>query len=239
MGSLRDAWEAEAENWAAFARTPGHDHYFWRFNLPRFIDLLPPPGRLTVDLGCGEGRVPRLLEARGYRVVGLDASPTLVRLARAEGGPPTVLADAARLPMRSSIADLGVAFMSLQDVDDLVAVLLEAARVLKRGGSLCAAIVHPLNSAGGFAPDDEEFTIRDSYLDPRSLVVPIERGGLAMTFHQRHRPLETYVDALQGAGFAIEALHEPVPDEAHIRDEPRMARWRLVPAFLHLRAVRR
>ena len=87
MGSLRDAWEAEAGNWAAFARAPGHDHYFWRFNLPRFLDLLPPPGQLTVDLGSGEGRVPRLLEARGYRVIGLDASPTLVRLAREEGGP--------------------------------------------------------------------------------------------------------------------------------------------------------
>ena len=140
MGSLRDAWEAEAENWVAFARTPEHDHYFWRFNLPRFLDLLPPPGRLTVDLGCGEGRVPRILEGRGYRVVGLDATMTLVRLAQDEKGPPVVLADAARVPIRSASADLGVAFMSLQDVDDLGAVLHEAARVLERGARLCAAI---------------------------------------------------------------------------------------------------
>src|SRR5262249_37013666 len=131
-----------------------------------------------------------------------------------------------------------IAFMSLQDVDDLGAVLHEAARVLEPGGRLCAAIVHPLNSAGGFGPDDEAFVIRGSYLKARPLVERVEREGLTMTFHQVHRPLETYVDALEDAGFAIEALREPVPDDDHIRDDPRMARWRLVPAFLHLRAVR-
>jgi SAM-dependent methyltransferase len=239
MGSLRDAWEAEARNWAAFARTPEHDHYFWQFNLPRFLELLPPPGGLTLDLGCGEGRVARILEGRGYRVVGLDASPTLVRLGRDEHGPPMVLADAARVPIRSAIADLGLAFMSLQDVDDVSAVLREAARVLEPGGLLCAAIVHPLNSAGGFESDDETFVIREPYLKPRPLVVPVERDGLTMTFHQVHRPLETYVGALEDAGFALEALREPVPDDEHIRFDPRMARWRVVPAFLHVRAVRR
>lgn len=49
--NLRDACERHAEEWIAWARTPGHDHYFWRFNLPRFLELLPPPGRLTVEIG--------------------------------------------------------------------------------------------------------------------------------------------------------------------------------------------
>jgi 2-polyprenyl-3-methyl-5-hydroxy-6-metoxy-1,4-benzoquinol methylase len=80
MGSLRDAWEAEAENWATWTRTPGHDHFFQNINLPSFLELLPPPGRLTIDLGCGEGRLGRILQERGYRVVSVDASPTLARL---------------------------------------------------------------------------------------------------------------------------------------------------------------
>ncbi|TMA36985.1 MAG: methyltransferase domain-containing protein [Deltaproteobacteria bacterium] len=48
----------------------------------QFLALLPPPRRLTLDLGCGEGRLSRDLETRGHRVVGVDGSPTLVRLAR-------------------------------------------------------------------------------------------------------------------------------------------------------------
>jgi len=36
---LPDAWESEARNWIAWARTPGHDSY-WRFHRDRFLGLL-------------------------------------------------------------------------------------------------------------------------------------------------------------------------------------------------------
>lgn len=65
MSNLRDAWESEALRWAAWARTPGHDHFFWRFNWPAFTALLPAPGRATLDLGCGEGRGGRWLAEHG------------------------------------------------------------------------------------------------------------------------------------------------------------------------------
>ena len=80
--NLRDAWEAEAHNWVAWARRPGHDSY-WQFHRDRFLQLLPPPGgRPLLDVGCGEGRLPRDLKARGYDVIGIDASPTLIGHAR-------------------------------------------------------------------------------------------------------------------------------------------------------------
>ena len=40
------AWERQASEWAQFARSPEHDHFFWGFNGPRFIELVPPAGRL-------------------------------------------------------------------------------------------------------------------------------------------------------------------------------------------------
>ena len=82
---LSDAWEAEAEDWVRWARAPGHDSY-WTFHRDAFLALLPGPGRLTVDVGCGEGRLTRDLAALGHRVVGLDRSRTLVRYAAAAGG---------------------------------------------------------------------------------------------------------------------------------------------------------
>jgi hypothetical protein len=51
--SLDKTWEEKAEEWATFARSPAHDHFFWEFNGPLFLDLVPPPGRLTVDVGSG------------------------------------------------------------------------------------------------------------------------------------------------------------------------------------------
>ncbi len=53
---MHERWEDEAEAWARWARTPGHDAWHWRLNWPAFLELLPPAGRLTLDLGCGEGR---------------------------------------------------------------------------------------------------------------------------------------------------------------------------------------
>ena len=54
-GDLRAAWEMRAEQLIAWFRTPEHDSY-WRYHREQFLELLPPPGRLTLDIGCGEGR---------------------------------------------------------------------------------------------------------------------------------------------------------------------------------------
>jgi SAM-dependent methyltransferase len=84
--SLREEWENNARDWIKWARTPGHDVYYWRLNLPRFLELLPPPGRLTIDVGCGEGRLGRELTHRGHLVVDVDGSPTLALHIRAVKG---------------------------------------------------------------------------------------------------------------------------------------------------------
>ncbi len=86
FSSLSDAWERHAAQWEGWTRTPGHDVYHERLNWPAFHALVPPPGRRTLDVGCGEGRAGRQLSADGHRMVGIDSSPTLVELAREAGG---------------------------------------------------------------------------------------------------------------------------------------------------------
>lgn len=62
----------------------------------------------------------RALSADGHRVVGIDTSPTLLGLAREAGGyEELVCGDAAALPWQVATFDLAIAYMSLQDVDDL------------------------------------------------------------------------------------------------------------------------
>jgi len=78
---LSVGWEAEARQWIQWARTPGHDSY-WRFHRDQFLRLLPSPGRQTLDIGCGEGRLARDLKELGHRVVGIDSSPSMVAAAR-------------------------------------------------------------------------------------------------------------------------------------------------------------
>jgi SAM-dependent methyltransferase len=235
---LAHAWERNAAEWIAWARLPGRDSY-WRFHRDTFLALMPPPGRLTLDIGCGEGRLSRDLKALGHNVVALDASPTAVEAARAADPDIEVhLADAAQLPFPDSCADLALAFMSLQDVDDAEGAIREIARVLDPGGRLCMAIVHPINSVGQFesAEPDAQFTITGQYFEPYRYRDVIETD-VRLVFESWHRPISWYVDALAGAGFLVERLGEVrVPDEAV--NEPRARRWQRLPLFLHIRAVR-
>lgn len=219
---------------------PGLRRAYWRFNRDAFLTLVPPPGRRTLEVGCGEGRVARDLAARGHRISGIDTSATLVALAR-EASPELDLAvaDAAALPFADGDFDLVIAFMSLQDVDDLDGAVREAGRVLEPGGRLVAAIVHPLNSAGTFTGDDPAgpFVVEGSYLHPHRNVDVVERDDLTMTFVSEHRPLEAYSRALEAAGFLVEAIREPaLPPGAW--DARTVGRWSRLPMFLHLRAVR-
>ena len=81
FANLSSSWEAEARQWIQWARAPGHDSY-WRFHRDQFLGLLPPPGRQTLDIGCGEGRLARDLKELGHRIVGIDSSPSLIAAAR-------------------------------------------------------------------------------------------------------------------------------------------------------------
>ena len=236
---LRASWEEHAAAFVAWARKPGHDSY-WQFHRDLFLGLVPAPSRRTLDLGCGEGRLSRDLKALGHDIVGVDASPTMIAAAR-EADPQidVQLADAAALPFSGSAFDCVVAFMSLQDVQDLDGAVREAGRVLERGGRFCVAVVHPLNSAGEFRGDeaDSPFVISGSYLDESFYEDNLVRDGLEMTFVSAHRPLHAYTDAISDAGLLIERLREPAAPE-HAITRARSRRWQRLPMFLHLRALK-
>lgn len=238
--TFNEDWEREAANWIAWARTPGHDAY-WGYS-PAFFELVPPPGRATLEIGCGEGRVARDLAARGHHVTGVDASPTLLAAAQAldpEGE--YVLADAADLPLSDETFELVVAYNSLMDVDDMPAAVREAARVLRPGGYFCVCIVHPIADAGRFesAEADAPFMIRNSYFGKRRLDEPFERAGMRITFHGWCYPVEDYARAFEDAGLLIEAIREPKQRDDVLAADPAEARWQRLPMFLFLRLRRR
>jgi SAM-dependent methyltransferase len=165
-----------------------------------FFALVPPPERLTLEVGSGEGRVSRDLAARGHRVTAVDITEALVRLAAgAASGPACVVADGAELPLRATSVDLADA------------------------GSFTAREAH--------AP----FVIEGVYLSRRPYEGTFERGELRMTFKGWSYPLAPYSQALESEGFLVEALREPEP----AADAPaRLGRYRRIPNFLMLRAVK-
>jgi SAM-dependent methyltransferase len=157
-----------------------------------------------------------------------------------ESGEPAVLANAIELPFHDETFDLVVAYMCLHDIDGMPQAIGEIARVLQHSGRLCLAIPHPLNSAGSFRGRDPAapFVISGSYLDTAALTWVADRGGIHLTFHSEHRPLEAYIRAMEAGGLLTEAIREVrAPDHVVARD-PAARRWQRIPLFLHLRAIK-
>jgi SAM-dependent methyltransferase len=208
--SLADAWEHNAMDWIAWARTPDHDDVFWDGTWPALLEILPDSAGLILDLGCGEGRAGRLLLAAGRRVLGIERSPTLARAA-ATGSPalPVAQADAAKLPLGDGCVGLVVASMSLLDMDDFEGAIAETARVLRPGGAFCFAIVHPFDSAcESGAASAVPSAVSRPYLTSRRYEDRFERGGLGITVVSMHRPLSAYTTALFRAGLVMTGLRE-------------------------------
>jgi SAM-dependent methyltransferase len=234
------SFEDRAASWIEWARDPRDSYWFYR---DVFFELVPPPPRRTLEVGCGEGRVTRDLATRGYDVVGLDLSPALLDAARADDpGGKYVEADAEHLPFADASFELVVAYNSLMGLDAMPKAVAEIGRVLIPGGVLCACITHPIADSGHWA-DDETFVIAERYLDRRPFEGTFERPGLPpMTFTGWIYPLESYSRALETAGL-VEALREPPAPDAEIDSRPpearsRMARWQRLPNFLMFRARR-
>jgi SAM-dependent methyltransferase len=217
------SWEAAAHAWAAHVRGGADKQFVW--NAPPFFDALPLPRGRTVEIGCGEGRVTRELRARGYDVVAFDVSETLVTLAReADPEGEYAVANAETLPIGDGVAALVVAFNVLREIANLPEVIAEVARMLAPGGHFCFAIVHPLATAGDFAPDSDDFVV-SSYCESFARTRPL--GSAEITHF--HRPIAEYVAALATAGLLLESLGE-VPT---VRRAPGR-----IPAYLHVRAAK-
>ena len=240
----RNPWEDEARNWIAWARTPTH-HVFSYYAPSFFEEIVPGAKGLTLEIGCGEGRVARELTARDHDVVALDSSFTLVRHARAADARSVyVVADATAVPFAEATFQTVVAYNSLQTMAmtaDMPRAVREAGRVVKPSGHFCLCVAHPMTDVGRIRePSDEgDLVISGSYFEHQRVNETVTKDGLQMTFHGWTYTLEDYVRALEDAGFLIERVREPFPSAEQAGLRPSLEGWRRLPLFLFLRAVKR
>jgi len=137
--ATREFW---AEHWGAqspavLARSAEHSPL-----TTMILQGMPPIGARVLEAGCGVGQYVVLLRERGYRAVGVDWGIDPLRAGRA-WTPTTPLSamDLRELGFRASAFD---AYLSLgvveHDPDGPGAILREAQRVLRTGGTLILSV---------------------------------------------------------------------------------------------------
>ncbi len=112
------------------------------------------PFRAVLDLGTGTGRMLELLATRAERAVGVDASPAMLSVARANleraglRNAQVRHGDIYALPVERDSYDVVVVHQVLHYLDDPARAIREACRALRPGGRLFVV---------DFAPHDLEF----------------------------------------------------------------------------------
>jgi len=193
---------------------------------PMLLDMLQPePGLLYLDLGAGEGRVMRAVEAAGAGVVGLDLNEDLAGRAGA-----SVVADLPQIPFREDSVDGVYALLVLEHVEDHGGVFASAAKVTREGGVFALVINHPYWSSPGSTPiqdeDGEDLWRPGAYFQPGYTDIPIR--DQTVRFH--HRSMGDLLNAAARAGWSLERLEEHAHhDRTASIDVPRLlaCRWRL------------
>lgn len=230
------AYEKLAERYSAMVETKPHNAYYER---PATLSLLPSVrGKRVLDAGCGPGVYAKILVRRGAKVVGVDISPKMLRLARERVGDKVKfhLADLTK-PLKflkDNSFDIVISSLVVPYIFDLRPLFKEFGRVLRRPGVLIFSDGHPL---GDYLLFKEKGKAKDYF---KTEIVGLTwhgfgRPGVFVPGYRR--PLSALLNPLIEAGFKIDRVVEPLPTRKFKKADPRNYRKLMrMPGFICVRA---
>jgi SAM-dependent methyltransferase len=205
---------------------------------PDLLDLLgEAAGRRVLDLGCGDAQIGReLLAAGAASYLGVEPSTNMV-----QAGTATLAGTAGQITHATIEAwdypagafDLAISRLALHYVEDVATTFRRVFGTLSPGGRLVFSVEHPVITSFSLALDGggqrQAWTVDDYHVQGRRVTHWL--GGEVVKYH---RTVETYVGALLGAGFTLEALREGSPRRAAFLREETYRRRQRIPLFLLL-----
>ena len=213
------------------------------FEIPALFSMMPDlNGKSVLDLGCGFGEHGRMFVERGVkRVVGIDISSNMLKVARRENSAPEI--EYLHMPMEDldqleERFDIVVSSLALHYVEDFAGVVKNIHRLLCSGGIFLFSQEHPLvtsHSGGNRWTKDENG--EKIHLNLSHYGVPGERKTTWFVEGVKiyHRTFSEIVNTLLEAGFSIEQMIEPLPTPAQLERYPEHKDLLHKPDFLLLK----
>ncbi len=198
-------------------------------NLLRLMDIRR--GETVLDFACGQGFFAREFSKLGAKVVGVDASRTLISIAR-KNSPKDIEFHVASVDslafVKEGSVDKVAIVLALQNMENVAGILKSCSHILKNVGMISLVLNHPafrVPRATSWGWDEKaqvQYRRVNRYLSELKTEIEMHPGkrGSERTI-SFHRPLQYYVKALAKAGFSVIALEEW---NSHKRSEPGPAR---------------
>lgn len=208
---------------------------------PAMAALIPDlEGKSVLDLGCGCGENCIDFVRRGARrVLGIDLSQKMLEVAKTQAGDPKIEyrhMDMCDLDSLTESFDMVYSSLAFHYIEDFSALVTAIYNHLTPGGILLFSQEHPLNTADGYFNRNENgkpcsYTVFDYNIPGKRRVNWFVDG-----VEKFHRPMGHILSTLAHAGFIMEEVIEPTPDEWALQKRPQLAKEWIKPCFLIVRA---
>ncbi len=175
-----------------------------------------------LDLGCGEGRLIRMIAELGIHGTGLDPTEDLLRAARIrdpEGS--YVNGFAEKLPFEDDSFEMVTSVITIPDIEDIDLAVSEVVRVLKPGGHFLAATLSPFVTCVPFPwKRDEQGNALYRSMDWYGWehATKLEWRGISIV--NFHRSMSRLMRPFLEQGLVLTQYEEPLPSLEKRREKP-------------------
>lgn len=238
----------------------GSDSFQSKVILPNLVRILEPKNGMNVlDVACGQGYFSRAYASSGATVIASDISKELIQAAQkknvdgGKGSVSYVVSPADELSfVKDASQDATTIILAIQNIENLQGVCGEVSRTLKSGGRFILVINHPMfriPQRSGWGWDEKtstQYRRVDGYMSDSRMEIDMTPGEenkykkkYTISFH---RPLQSYVKALNKSGLNVSRIEEWVSHKKSQKG-PRQAEEdrtrKEIPMFMMIEAVKR